>query len=80
MHIVSMLKNCVFILKINFFFQKLVIVGYQTRLLQRPKLKKNSPCLKLRHGPYLRHDPPRVLIKTRLRHGNRVLAVSNIVF
>ena len=46
---------------------------------QRPKLKKCLPCLKVRHGSYLRHDPPRVLIKTRLRHGNRVLAVSNIV-
>ena len=34
MDIVSRLKNCVFSFKINFFFQKLVIVGYQTRLLK----------------------------------------------
>ena len=54
------------------------ITSTETHL--RPKLKKYSPCLKLKHGSYLRQDPPRVLIKTRLRHGNRVLALSNIVF
>ena len=50
----------------------------ETPLRLRPKLKKYSPCLKHRHGSYLRHDPPHVLIKTRLRHGNRVLVMSNI--
>ena len=41
-------------------------VGFPSFLLidLRPKLKKYLPCLKLRHGSYLRHDPPRVLIKT----------------
>ena len=34
MHIVLRLKNCVFSLKINFYFKKLVIVWYPTRLLQ----------------------------------------------
>ena len=55
-------------------------IVYCFRQQQRPKLKKYSPCLKLRHGSYLRHNPPRVLIKTQLRHGNRVLAMSNIMF
>ena len=33
-HIVSRLKNCVFSLKIKVYYQKLVIVRYQTRLLK----------------------------------------------
>ena len=76
MHIVSRLKNCVFSFKINFFFQKLVIVVYRTRLLKsksRNQARLLGPNLVTERGYSIQNSEPNYVTRSKPRNRNRLL-------